>query len=176
MSENAIGYWLVIDTVRIPDAMEVVNQHFTVQYASPLFAGSEFSHLLELSPLLIHIGHDASVRERWPFLVRGHFSSSAVLCHVPESVSSNQLLTHWHSILQVTLNHQRYFIRPYSPMFWRNHAAQLNQDDQSILLGPIQALEWINAQQQVQSVLNPALEVKQTSPYTLTSPVFNEVS
>ncbi|MGT0150346.1 hypothetical protein ACT691_16550 [Vibrio metschnikovii] len=57
----------MVDTVRIPDAMEVVNQHFTVQYASPLFAGSEFSHLLELSPLLIHIGHDASVRERWPF-------------------------------------------------------------------------------------------------------------
>ncbi|MGT0150347.1 hypothetical protein ACT691_16555 [Vibrio metschnikovii] len=66
------------------------------------------------------------------FLVQSHFSSSAVLCHVPESVSPNQLLTHWHSILQVTLNHQRYFIRPYSPMFWRNHAAQLNQDDQSI--------------------------------------------
>ncbi|MEK6213356.1 MAG: DUF4123 domain-containing protein, partial [Vibrio fluvialis] len=62
---NTINYWLVVDTIRIPDAISVIANEMKVEQAIVLFAGSDFDYLKDKSPLVLNIGSNSAVLEQW---------------------------------------------------------------------------------------------------------------
>ncbi len=175
MSNSSVNYWLIVDTVRIPDAINILNQHMAVEQALPLFAGSDFDYLLESSPLVVNLGHHASVLETWQTLP--YFDSSSIILELELNQSSEALMTHLQSLLQVYINQETFLLRFYSNTLWNKVASSLNEADIITLSGPARAIYWMDETHTVQYLYQPHTaqsRFEQTPPYSLTSPVFKQ--
>ncbi len=168
---STLNYWLVVDTVRIPDAIDVLKNNITIEQALPLYAGSDFSYALEQSPFVVNLGADREAA--LSCLSLNGFDSSAVIFEIDTSCHIDTLMTHLQSLLVVLVDKKRIYLRFYAPSFWETFAASLTDTDIRTLLGPTHAVHWVNSAYQYQSLSRPDGE-SATPPYALNSPIFKQ--
>lgn len=99
---SSFNYWLLVDTVRIPDAYTIINKEILIKESVPLFQGCNFEYLLDQSPLLINLGQDKSILDKWKSLP--YFDSSSVMFAVNETVDTSTLLSHLHKLLIIQVD------------------------------------------------------------------------
>nr|WP_241739413.1 DUF4123 domain-containing protein [Vibrio parahaemolyticus] len=167
----ALNYWLVVDTIRIPDAIDVLKANIAIQQALPLYAGSDFDYALEQSPFVVNLGADRAAA--LSCLSLAGFDSSAVIFEIDASCHVDALMFHLQSLLVVFVDKKRIYLRFYTPPFWETFATALVDNDIRTLLGPAHAIHCISSTHQQQSLSRPDGE-SAIPPYTLTSPIFKQ--
>ncbi|WP_038174620.1 DUF4123 domain-containing protein [Vibrio pacinii] len=173
MSKTKVAnYWLVVDTIRIPDAINVLTRNMVVQQAIVLFAGSDFDYLNDQSPLVVNLGSDKAVLDKW--LTLPYFDSSSVIFELDASQDGSAFNEHLQSLLQVKIDNKACFLRFYTNAFWNQTASQLNDIDIVTLLGSAQAIHWVNHAHQRQTLHHSPIKPEQSQPFTLTSPIFKQ--
>ncbi|HHB0951752.1 TPA: DUF4123 domain-containing protein, partial [Vibrio cholerae] len=105
---NTINYWLVVDTIRIPDAISVITNKMKVEQAIVLFAGSDFDYLQDKSPLLLNIGSHSAVLEKW--LTLPNFDSSSVIFELDSRHDGFEFTEYLQSLLQVKIDNKACFL------------------------------------------------------------------
>lgn len=168
MSDH-INYWLVVDTIRLPDAIEVLKRKFVLERVLPLFANSSFEYALDKSPMVVNLGSERSMALSALSLMG--FDSSAVIFEVSDHIQPESLLIHLQSLLLVNINQHSTFLRFYTRVFWDNYASALNDADKNTLLGFASAVDWVSASHQRRSLSRPDGE-RAMPPYSLTSSIF----
>ncbi|MDA0385195.1 DUF4123 domain-containing protein [Vibrio owensii] len=171
MINATLNYWLVVDTIRIPDAIDVLKDNIAIQQALPLYAGSDFDYALEQSPFVVNLGTDRTAALSCLSLTG--FDSSAVIFEIDSSCHVDALMFHLQSLLVVLVDKRRIYLRFYTPPFWEAFAASLTDADIRTLLGPAHAVHWVNSAYQYQSLSRPEGE-SGTPPYALNSPIFKQ--
>ncbi len=165
------NYWLVIDMVRVPDALALLSQQVVIEQVYPLYAGSSFSYALELSPMLVNVGSD---RDRaLSTLSLPDIHSSAVLFEVSGETEMATFIAHLQAMLLVYVNNQQRFTRFYTNEFWDANALALNEKDKCTLLGSADTVYWLSSVKQCQSLSRPDGD-RPSAPYYLTSPIFKQ--
>lgn len=162
-------YWLVVDTLRVPNAMDAIKSHLPVQQAFALYAGSAFDYALDKSPMVVDLGSHREVA--LSCLSLPGFATSAVVFDVAESVSVDKWRSHLQSILLVDIDRQPIMVRFYTDAFWEAYALGLNDSDKRVLLGEASAVNWLSSNQRLQTLSRPEGE-NATPPYALTSSIF----
>jgi hypothetical protein len=156
-NENTVNispqYWIVVDAVRLPDAMDALTSASLVVQAWPLFEQSDFEHLIEQSPWVVNIGQDKSQLTSC-FTLPG-FDSSAVAFELDERHSVEALRHHMHALLLPYIDNKPTFLRFYAPTFWRPISEQLNPKDVVTLLGPASAVFWMSNTGQLNHIQKP---------------------
>ncbi|ELU8562365.1 DUF4123 domain-containing protein [Vibrio parahaemolyticus] len=168
-SNKTMKYWLVVDTLRVPDAMDVLKSHCSVEQAFALYAGSALDYALDKSPMVVDLGshREASLS----CLLLPGFATSAVVFDVTESVSAQKWRSHLQSISLVEIDRQPMMVRFYTDAFWEAYAQGLNDSDKRVLLGDASAVNWLSSNQRLQTLSRPEGE-NATPPYALTSSIF----
>ncbi|MDE1222122.1 DUF4123 domain-containing protein [Vibrio aestuarianus] len=169
---KVVNYWLVVDTIRIPDAIDVLTRNMAVQQAIVLFAGSDFDYLNDQSPLVVNLGSDKTALDKW--LTLPYFDSSSVIFELDASQDGSAFSEHLQSLLQVKIDNKACFLRFYTNVFWNQAASQLNDIDIATLLGSAQAIHWVNHARQRQTLHHSPIQPEQSQPLTLTSPIFKQ--
>ncbi|PST95996.1 UDP-N-acetylmuramyl peptide synthase [Photobacterium iliopiscarium] len=172
---SSFNYWLLVDTVRIPDAYTIINKEILIKESVPLFQGCNFEYLLDQSPLLINLGQDKSILDKWKSLP--YFDSSSVMFAVNETVDTSTLLSHLHKLLIIQVDGKKMLFRYYTNALWNQiENKELMLQDIAILLGPAQAWYWINNEQQIQSIKqeNIHYQLGKTDSYALLSACFTQ--
>ncbi|EKO3962681.1 DUF4123 domain-containing protein [Vibrio fluvialis] len=167
------NYWLVVDRIRIPDAVDVINNHMKIYHAELLFSGTMYDYMLEQSPLLINLGHDRQVLESWKRLES--FDSSSIIFEIDSNVDENKIIEHLQSLLQVRIEKSPFLLRYYTSNFWLKFSHQLNEMDINTLLGEANAIYWIDQDSQL-NMLSSTIRCSDTESisYSLTSTVFKQ--
>ncbi|MBY7808312.1 DUF4123 domain-containing protein [Vibrio fluvialis] len=167
---NTINYWLVVDTIRIPDAISVIANEMKVEQAIVLFAGSDFDYLKDKSPLVLNIGSNSAVLEQW--LTLPNFDSSSVIFELDSRYDGFEFTDYLQSLLQVKVDSKACFLRFYTNAFWNQTASQLNDIDIATLLGPAQAIHWVDTAHNKQILHYPVQVSESFQAFNLTSPIF----
>ncbi|HBC3509025.1 TPA: DUF4123 domain-containing protein [Vibrio parahaemolyticus] len=162
-------HWLVVDTLRVPNAMDVLNSHLSVEQAFALYAGSAFDYALDKSPMVLDLSRHRETA--LSCLSLPGFATSAVVFEVAESVPVDEWIAHLKSLLVVDIDRQPMMVRFYSPAFWEAYAQGLNDSDKRVLLGEASAVHWLSDNQQIHTLSRPEGE-RMTPPYVLTSSIF----
>ncbi|EIO4563426.1 DUF4123 domain-containing protein [Vibrio parahaemolyticus] len=166
---GSLNYWLVVDTIRLPDAIEVLKRQYALEHVLPLFANSSFEYALDKSPMVVNLGTERSIALS-ALSLKG-FDSSAVIFEVSGHIQAESLLAHLQSLLLVNINQQPTFLRFYTRVFWDKYASALNDADKNTLLGVAKAVDWMSASHQRCSISRPDGK-KVVPPYSLTSSIF----
>ena len=109
-------YWLIVDTIRVKDAEIMVRKAFDIKNSIPLFKGCQFEHLLPQSPLLVELGPDTDVLNKWlslPFL-----NINSVIFKVDENVHQDELLSHLQALLIAYIDGHKMLFRYYTNAMW----------------------------------------------------------
>lgn len=167
---NTTNYWLVVDTIRIPDAISVIANEMKVEQAIVLFAGSDFDYLKDKSPLVLNIGSNSAVLEQW--LTLPNFDSSSVIFELDSRYDGFEFTDYLQSLLQVKVDSKACFLRFYTNAFWNQTASQLNDIDIATLLGPAQAIHWVDTAHNKQILHYPVQVSEPSQAFNLTSPIF----
>ena len=163
-------YWLIVDTVRIPDVMDVLREKASIKRSLRLFAGSDLEHLIEQSPLIINLGQTPDIRQ---YLSLPGFSSSSVVFELSQECDEKKSLTHWQTLLLANIESHPCLLRFYTPAFWQPIKNELNDADLKTLLGPSTSVIWINENGQLEQVIQrEKQEALPKTPYILTSEIF----
>ena len=133
------NYWLVVDTLRITQAIKKVTDSFDVKKAMPLYAGTQLSYLNEFSPHVFNVGSEKSVLQVWSALE--HFDTSSVMFYV-DSEQGADFLVHLQNLLIVNIDRTPTFLRFYTRSFWQAHSMKLTPQDVNTLLGVSSAVYW----------------------------------
>lgn len=139
----ATHYWLLVDAVRISDAAQLIQEHFSIQQILPLYAGTPFDYLLEQSPYLVNMGADIANVETWRTL--SYFDTSSVIFAVDDKTCADDFITHLQSMLKIEVAGQVLCLRFQSQRFWDAVLAQANMDDITQCLGPSKGVCWFNS-------------------------------
>ncbi|WP_186294833.1 DUF4123 domain-containing protein [Vibrio algivorus] len=172
------NFWIVVDTVRIPDALKQLKMIAVLETVLPLYAGSDFDYLIEQSPLVINLGSDGTILEKWR--TWSLFDSSSVIFTMDAEVDQYQLLDHLQALLTVKIEQTEFLFRFYTNVLWQQVAADLNHEDMATILGPASRLYWVDSSQNVQSFHKVHDKEKmqekadETRPYHLTSSIFKQ--
>lgn len=167
---KVINYWLVVDTIRIPDAISVIAKHMPIEQAAVLFAGSDFDYLKDKSPLVMNLGSEGAVFDKW--LKLPYFDSSSVIFELDASQDGSAFIEYLQSLLQVKIDNKACFLRFYTNAFWNQTASQLNDIDITTLLGPAQAIHWVDEAHQRQTLQHSPVQFEHPQIFNLTSPIF----
>lgn len=161
-------YWLIVDTVRIPDAFIELNEVLTIIESKSLFTKSKFEHLLNQSPLMLKIKADEAALNAW--LNLPDFTSSSV-AFVVAAQEQSSFIHHLQQLLSVNINGKKMLFRYYTNVIWQQTATQLLDEDIQTILGPASVLIWGDEQLQAQSLvrLSSPIDIEQ---YHLISPIF----
>ena len=169
-SSANFDYWLVVDTIRIPDAMEIVRQTTPIHYSLQLFSGDKLEHLIEHSPLVLNLGADEAALE---CLSLKYFDSSSVIFELPQQCDELAFLQHLQAVFLANIGQTPSMLRFYTNAFWQPIYQDLISEDVNTLLGPTNAVTWL-IEGVLQRLEKP--EINNTLPeqsYVLTSDIFN---
>lgn len=170
------NFWLVVDTTRIPDALNKVMEMVNIEQIMPLYAGSNFDYLIDQSPLVINLGSDDTILEKWRTCPL--FDSSSVIFIMNADVDQYQLLEHLQALLTVKIKQTEFLFRFYTNVLWLQVGSDLNQDDMNTILGPTSRLYWVDTAQNIQSFHKVPDKKKEQAnkvrPYQLSSPIFQQ--
>ena len=111
-----VTYWLLVDTLRVQDAYTQIIETLVIKNSVPLFKGSDFDYLLEQSPLLVELGPDTDVLNKWlslPFL-----NINSVIFKVDENVHQDELLSHLQALLIAYIDGHKMLFRYYTNAMW----------------------------------------------------------
>ncbi|MGF1911827.1 DUF4123 domain-containing protein [Vibrio kasasachensis] len=164
------NFWLVVDTVRIPDALDIVRKEISIEQGLRLFAGSDLDYLIDQSPWVLNLGSEPSALQ---CLSLPDFSSSSVVFELSQYCDETTFLTHLQSVLLANIESHPCLLRFYTSAFWQPIKNQLNEADLNTLLGPTTSVVWRdNANQQQQIIQREMQKVLPATPYVLTSDIF----
>ncbi|MFH0265071.1 DUF4123 domain-containing protein [Vibrio rumoiensis] len=167
------NFWIVVDTVRIPDALKQLKTITVLDTVLPLYAGSDFDYLIDQSPLLINLGLNDSVLDKWSTLPL--FDTSSVIFALEQNMDGYVLLNHLQNLLSVKIDQTAFLFRFYVNSIWEQVANELNEQDIHTILGPARALYWADSALKIQSFsqqyIKPSLL---DTPYHLTSSIFKQ--
>lgn len=170
------NFWIVVDIVRIPDALKQLKAVINLDTVLPLYAGSDFDYLIDQSPLLINLGSNDSVLDKWRSL--SLFDSSSVVITLNKNIDAYELLNHLQNLLSVKIEQTAFLFRFHVNSLWEQVAHVLNDKDIDTILGPSSGLYWIDSAQQVRSFHQQSTSYQQHSlpevPYHLTSSIFKQ--
>lgn len=166
-----MNYWLIVDVIRLPDAVEVLTQHLALEQVIPLYAGTMFDSVLEFSPILMNLGSSRQTALSC-FTLKG-FDSSAVVFEVSDHIHADAFLAHLQSLLIVNIGRHPMMLRFYTNAFWEAYAQDLNDSDKLLLLGEASAVNWLSSNQRLQILSRPEGR-NVTPPYALTSSIFKQ--
>ncbi|ROV57590.1 DUF4123 domain-containing protein [Vibrio ponticus] len=164
------NFWLIVDTVRIPNALDLVRESSVIQSSMNLFACSELEHLIEQSPLVLNLGPESHVLE---CLFLQDLDSSAVVYEVSKLCDELTLLQHLQSVFLANIHLTPCILRFYTGKFWQSIFQDLNSEDLKTLLGPANTAIWVSdgeLRHMSQDLHDNALPEK---PYVLASDIFN---
>jgi hypothetical protein len=173
-----VTYWLLVDTLRVQDVYTQIIETLVIKNSVPLFKGSDFDYLLEQSPLLVELGPDTDVLNKWlslPFL-----NINSVIFKVDENVHQDELLSHLQALLIAYIDGHKMLFRYYTNAMWcdvKKNKMELDPLDLIVLLGPAQSFYWVDDKQQIQSIsrtLIPYVQYKSLAVCTLISPYFKQ--
>lgn len=165
----SLHYWLVVDTIRLPDAIDALKRKYALERVLPLFANSSFEYALDKSPMVVNLGSERAMA--LSVLSLTGFDSSAVIFEVSDHIQAESLLAHLQALLLVNINQHPTFLRFYTQVFWDKYASALNDADKNTLLGVAKAVYWMSASHQRCSLSRPDGE-RAVPPYSLTSSIF----
>ncbi|GAB2660107.1 DUF4123 domain-containing protein [Vibrio panuliri] len=169
-SSGSLNYWLIIDTVRVPDALEVLSQFAPFQNVFRLFATANLQHLIEHSPLVLNLGTDKAVLECLSF---EDFDTSSVVFALDEQCDEEGFLVHLQQLFLAHIDSKPSVLRFYSGSFWQPIYQDLDDDDISTLLGPARAVIWFANSERHQLDFLGAITALPQQPYVLMSDIFN---
>ncbi|MFH0256626.1 DUF4123 domain-containing protein [Vibrio rumoiensis] len=167
------NFWIVVDTVRIPDALKQLKTIAVLDTVLPLYAGSNFDYLIDQSPLLINLGSNDSVLDKWSTQLL--FDSSSVIFALEQNMDGYVLLNHLQNLLSVKIDQTAFLFRFYVNSIWEQVANELNEQDIHAILGPASGLYWVDRVLKVQSFhkQDTGQSLPET-PYHLTSSIFKQ--
>ncbi|KJF99852.1 hypothetical protein UB35_20410 [Photobacterium angustum] len=173
----SLNYWLLVDTVRIPDAFLIVNNAFSIEQNIALFKGCDFEYLIDQSPLLVNLGQDKSALDKWKAMP--YFDSSSVMFAVDASVETNTLLNHLQKLLIIQVDGKKMLFRYYTNVMWEqieSDQCKVSPQDLATLLGPAKALYWTDEEQHIKSIQqeNIHFQYSPTGHYALVSTCFKQ--
>ncbi|MGO2343115.1 DUF4123 domain-containing protein [Vibrio litoralis] len=168
------NFWIAVDTVRIPGALKQLKTIAELDTVLPLYAGSDFDYLIDQSPLLINIGSNESVLDKWRILPL--FDSSSVVLTLNKNTDAYELLNHLQNLLSVSIDQTAFLFRFYVNSIWEQVASELNEQDIHTILGPASGLYWVDDSQQIHSFHQQSTSDKENAetPYRLTSSIFKQ--
>lgn len=173
------NFWIVVDTVRIPDALKQLKAVINLDTVLPLYAGSDFDYLIDQSPLLINLGSNDSVLDKWRSL--SLFDSSSVVITLNKNIDAYELLNHLQNLLSVKIEQTAFLFRFYVNHIWEQAENKLNEQDIHTILGPANGLYWVDGSQQVHSFHQQSTYDEENvrkslleTPYRLTSSIFKQ--
>jgi hypothetical protein len=174
LDEN-FQHWLIVDTVRVPDAAELAYRVEGNPELFRLYADSPFQHLLEVSPVVFNFTGSTSFLAE----VKNDFAlrTSSILLSFSKGATFDERVKHLHNLLSVVVDKKITFFRYYSSEFWNQVSHDLLPHDLDIVLGPFESLSWLDESKHWNSMSRPegiARTEPKTLPYHLNSPVINK--
>ncbi|MGL4846688.1 MAG: DUF4123 domain-containing protein [Aeromonas veronii] len=106
--------YLLIDVARWEEAQEVIHQLIEQPELTLLFAGTHHQALLEVSPLLLRLPSERTVRETLLTEVRERRAGVALRA----SLFCEELANHFRQFLTVPDGHGQSYLRFYDPAIW----------------------------------------------------------
>ncbi|SJN59956.1 hypothetical protein VR7878_03856 [Vibrio ruber DSM 16370] len=174
LQDSSLVHWLVVDSVRVPDITQLVYQYEKNVELYRLFAGTPFDHLIEQSPVAFRYSGVTEIERQLKedFALR----TSSVLFSCDPSVATESVIQHFQALLYVVVAESPILFRYYASPIWNDVAPETTAEDRCTLLGPCQALSWVDSQQNGHSLRQfpeAKIEADFQLPYHLQSPVFN---
>ncbi|NRD72202.1 DUF4123 domain-containing protein [Shewanella sp. VB17] len=172
-SSPQLQHWILVDTLRVPNAMQKAYEHEALPELRKLFQNSQFEYLLDQSPVLFNISANSSLL---PILTTSFaWRSSAVIFSVPNSTSIELLTEHLINLMTVNMLDKPMLFRCYNNAVWMQVANKLNAADINSLLGPAVGLSWVNEQGAIESLFrSPAMAELAATPYRLQSDIWHK--
>ncbi|MGR5240964.1 DUF4123 domain-containing protein [Photobacterium damselae] len=172
---TSFNYWLLVDTVRIPDAFSIIQDAIDISDYTSLFQGCDFEYLIEQSPLLINLGNNFEALEFWGKL--DYFNSSSIMLEVGQGINDDTLIEHLQKLLIVSISGKKMLFRYYTNVIWEQiDVESLVPQDIYTLLGPVNRLFWLTQNNKLSQLENSESndEIACTEQLTLISPVFDK--
>ncbi|WP_299494810.1 DUF4123 domain-containing protein [uncultured Shewanella sp.] len=151
--DSRLDHWLVVDSTRAEDAMELAYTHEKQPELQKLFVNSPFEYLLEQSPVIFRISANSELLNVWQ--QSAIWRTSGVLFSTPKGtdvLAEGGLIEHLQALMRVKITGKVILFRFYSSKIWQSVACDLSVNDIHTLLGPAVSLSWIDKQQNMQSL------------------------
>ncbi|MBW3760298.1 DUF4123 domain-containing protein [Aeromonas jandaei] len=134
--------YLLIDVARWEEAQEVIHQLIEQPELTLLFAGTHHQALLEVSPLLLSLPSERTVRETLLTEVRERRAGVALRA----SLSCEELANHFRQFLTVPDGQGQSYLRFYDPAIWLAiYACQYDAPLVSSALEAVYLPDWCSA-------------------------------
>lgn len=131
--------YLLIDMARWEEAQEVIHQLIEQPELTLLFAGTHHQALLEVSPLLLSLSSERTVRETLLTEVRERRAGVALRA----SLSCEELANHFRQFLTVPDGQGQSYLRFYDPAIWLAiYACQCDAPLVSSVLEAVYLPDW----------------------------------
>ena len=161
--------WLVVDKVRVPDIEKLAYLYIPNVEVVQLFKGTPFEHLNEIGPVAIKY---TAVKEFEALLqTNSDIRTSCVLFSVRDNHEEESLIQHFQALHYVIIDDAPLFFRFYAEPTWEIVESNISDEDVNTILGPFDALSWIDSNLIVKSIKRKENNInkKIKLPYKLTS-------
>lgn len=145
------NHWVVVDKIRVPDIDILAYRYESNPEMIKLFYGSEFHHLVEVSPVVFYFTGSKELTN----LIKSDFAlkTSTVVFSFMKDVKEEDRLNHLRSLLTVIINGDMRFFRYYSSAFLNRVYKELNDEDKKNILGPFSTLAWVGEDDEWKSLV-----------------------